>query len=93
MLPSLQYADADSTLSECKGLSQAQGHGARARAHSLNLYGALMLGQLLYIDEIPKKLVILGVEALDADSFNAGLPKVEQSIPNMIGTIKEELGN
>lgn len=53
-----------------------------------------MLGQLLYPDEMPKKLVILGVEALDADSFNAGLPpKVEQSIPKIIGTIKEELGN
>ncbi|TET73457.1 hypothetical protein E3J39_00045 [Candidatus Bathyarchaeota archaeon] len=53
-----------------------------------------MLGQLLYPDEMPKKLVILGVEALDVDSFNAGLsPKVEQSIPDIIGTIKEELGN
>ncbi len=53
-----------------------------------------MLGQLLYPDEMPKKLVILGVEASDVDSFNAGLsPKVEQSIPDIIGTIKEELGN
>lgn len=52
-----------------------------------------MLGQLLYPDEMPKKLVILGVEASDVDSFNAGLlPKVEQSIPEIIGTIKEELG-
>lgn len=94
MLPSLQYADADPTLRECKDPSQAQGHVIRARAHSLNLYGTLMLGQLLYPDEMSKKLVILGVEALDVDSFNAGLsPKVEQSIPNIIGTIKEELGN
>ena len=67
---------------------------AFAKTHGLNLYGTLMLGQLLYPDEMPKKLLILGVEASDVDSFSTGLsPKVEQSIPDIIGTIKEEMKN
>jgi Ni,Fe-hydrogenase maturation factor len=65
-----------------------------ARTHGLNLIGTIMLGQLLYPEEMPEKLVILGVEAWDVDSFKGELsPRVEQAIPEIIGAIKLELGD
>jgi hydrogenase maturation protease len=64
------------------------------KTHSLNLYGTIMLGQLLYPEEMPEKLVILGVEAWDVDSFKTELsPRVEQAIPEIIGAIKLEFGD
>lgn len=67
---------------------------AFARTHGLNLIGTIMLGQLLYPEEMPEKLVILGVEAWDVDSFKGELsPRVEQAIPEIIGAIKLELGD
>lgn len=67
---------------------------AFSKTHSLNLYGTIMLGQLLYPKEMPEKLVILGVEAWDVDSFKDELsPKVEQAIPEIIGAIKLEFSD
>jgi hydrogenase maturation protease len=67
---------------------------AFARTHSLNLYGTIMLGQLLYPEEMPEKLVILGVEAWNVYSFKAELsPKVKHAIPEIIEAIKLELGD
>ena len=62
-----------------------------AKTHGLNLYGALMLGQLLYPDEMPKKLVILGVEVQDITSFSDKLTSnVQRAIPQLIEAIKKE---
>jgi hydrogenase maturation protease len=62
-----------------------------AKTHGLNLHGTLMLGQLLYPDEMPKKLVILGVEVQDITSFSDKLTSnVQRAIPQLIEAIKKE---
>ena len=62
-----------------------------AKTHGLNLHGTLMLGQLLYPDEMPKKLVILGVEIQDITSFSDKLTSnVQRAIPQLIEAIKKE---
>ena len=62
------------------------------QSHGLNLPGILKLGEQLYPDEIPKKIVILAVEAQDVESFSSDLTeKVQAAIPKLIWMIKREL--
>jgi hydrogenase maturation protease len=63
-----------------------------AQSHGLNLPGILKLGEQLYPDEMPKKIVILAVEAQDVESFSSDLTeKVRASVPKLIRMIKREL--
>lgn len=59
--------------------------------HSLDLLGILLLGWQLYRDEMPKKMVILAVEAEDIDFFSDELTtKVRLAIPQLLEIIDEE---
>ena len=63
-----------------------------AQSHGLNLPGILKLGEQLYPDEMPKKIVILAVEAQDVESFSSDLTeKVRTAVPKLIEMIKREL--
>ena len=60
-------------------------------SHSFDLFGVLLLGWQLCRDEMPKKLVILAVEAEDIDSFIDELTtKVRLAIPQLLEMIDEE---
>lgn len=60
-------------------------------SHSLSLYSVLKLGQQLYGDEMPKKLVLLAVEGEDFDSFSSELTRcVQSAIPKLIEKIRNE---
>ena len=63
-----------------------------AKTHSLNLYGALILGQLPYLDEMPKKLIIIAVDVQDVTSFSDKLTSdVQRAISILIAAIKKDL--
>ena len=60
-------------------------------SHGLNLSGILMLGWQLYPDEMPKKLVILAVEAEDINSYSSRLTtKVQSAISELLEHIRKE---
>jgi hydrogenase maturation protease len=62
-----------------------------ARSHGLNLSSTLLLGSRLFPDEMPKKIVILTVEAEDINSFSTELtPKVQSAIPRLLDLIFQE---
>jgi hydrogenase maturation protease len=62
-----------------------------AYSHGLDLYGVIMLGMELYPDEMPRKLVVLAVEAGDIDSFTSELtPRVREAVPRILEAIEEE---
>ena len=62
-----------------------------ASSHGINLFGLLRLGQQLYPDEMPERLVILAVEAEDTSSFSDELTeRVRQAIPVLLEVIDEE---
>ena len=74
------------------GLEELRGAGFRD-SHGLDLGGLIRLGWVLYPDEMPGRLVIIGVEAGDVDSFTCELTeKVERAVPGVIAAIVEELG-
>ena len=63
-----------------------------SQSHGLNLPGILKLGEQLYPEEMPRKIVILAVEAQDVESFSSVLTeKVRAAIPKLIRMIKREL--
>ena len=58
-------------------------------SHGLNLLDVLLLGWRLYRDEMPRKLVILAVEAEDINSFSDELTtKVRLAIPRLLEVIE-----
>ena len=60
-------------------------------SHSLNLSSVLLLGCQLYKDEMPKKLVILAVEAEDINSYSSELTtKVQLAIPKLLEDVGKE---
>ncbi len=62
------------------------------QSHGLNLPGILKLGEQLYPEEMPKKIVILAVEAQNVESFSSELTeKVRAAVPKIIRMIKIEL--
>ena len=60
-------------------------------SHNLNLSCILMLGWKLYREEMPKKLVILAVEAEDINSYSSKLTaKVQLVVPKLLEYIGKE---
>lgn len=61
-------------------------------SHALDLCGILTLGRLLYRDEMPKKLVVLAVEAEDINSYSSKLTtKVQLATTKLFECILKEL--
>lgn len=60
--------------------------------HHFNLSHVLTLGQTLFPAEMPREIVVIGVEAQDTSPYNLRLsPVVEASLPKVIQTVMEEL--
>lgn len=78
---------------EIRRLSPDEFHGSvrAASTHDISLASALELGHQLGMD-IPKQIVIFGIEAADVDTFGEQLtPAVARAVPRAVDLVLEEL--
>ena len=60
--------------------------------HQFNLAHVLRLGQALFPREMPRKMVVVGVEAENTDPYNTRLsPAVGKALPQIIQRILKEI--
>jgi len=61
--------------------------------HGINVVDAIALGRQVQPDEMPKEIVIVGVEIADRTPFTQGLsPAVAAAIPEAVKAVKREIG-